>query len=303
MIAEPMPYPNRRKHARVKPKQLATRVRAGEELHIGLGIENISMGGVFVRCNTPLKVGRVVTLELLRPENRKVLAYIRRYESESILCIANLSRFLQAVELDLSKWKGLVPVELFSGNEMPVVGDAPYFLTLGPHSFYWFALQPKATPMISSDGTQAASVPEVRVAGTWEAALTGPGKERLENILLGYVRNRRWFAGKARRLKSAQISEVVPVPGAVGGAYLAWVVITYAEGDPDTYVVPMAHASAAEAPQIRERWPHAAIAWLRTDGEEQRGLLYDALGPPGFAEALLGVIVSQKSMPPNNGTP
>jgi Tfp pilus assembly protein PilZ len=62
-----MSYPNRRKHARVKPKQLATRVRAGQELHIGLGIEDISMGGVFVRCNTPLKVGRVVTLELLRP--------------------------------------------------------------------------------------------------------------------------------------------------------------------------------------------------------------------------------------------
>jgi len=65
------------------------------------------------------------TLELLRPENRKVLAYVRAYESEQILCIANLSRFLQAVELDLSKWKGLVPVELFSGNEMPAIGDAP----------------------------------------------------------------------------------------------------------------------------------------------------------------------------------
>src|SRR5439155_390207 len=96
------------------------------------------------------------SLELLRPENRKILAYVRRYESEQILCIANLSRFLQAVELDLSKWKGLVPVELFSSNEMPMIGDNPYFLTLGPHAFYWFAMQPRAAPNILSDGAQAA---------------------------------------------------------------------------------------------------------------------------------------------------
>jgi maltose alpha-D-glucosyltransferase/alpha-amylase len=242
------------------------------------------------------------TLELLRPENRKVLAYIRRYESEQILCIANLSRFLQAIELDLSKWKGLVPIELFSGNEMPVVGDAPYFLTLGPHAFYWFALQPRATPMLPSDGAQAASVPEIRVAGTWEAALTGVGRERLESILLGYIRNRRWFAGKARRLKSAQISDLIPVPGAVGGAHLAAVVITYAEGDPETYQLPLAYANHAEAPGIIERWPQSAIAWVRTQGDERRGLLYDALGPPAFAEAVLGAIARRRRATANGGT-
>ncbi len=243
------------------------------------------------------------TLELLRPENRKVLAYVRQYESEQILCVANLSRFLQAVELDLSKWKGLVPVELFSSNEMPVVGESPYFLTLGPHSFYWFALQPRATPMLSSDGQQAAaSLPEIRIAGDWESVLVGPGKERLESVLLGYIRNRRWFAGKARRLKSAEISDLIPVPGAVGGAYLAAVVISYAEGDPDTYQLPLAYANPAEAPHIIERWPHSAIAWLRVFGEEGRGLLYDALGPPAFAEAVLGAIARRRRATGTKGT-
>jgi maltose alpha-D-glucosyltransferase / alpha-amylase len=243
------------------------------------------------------------TLELLRPENRKVLAYVRRYESEQILCVANLSRFLQAVELDMSKWKGLVPVELFSSNEMPVVGDAPYFLTLGPHAFYWFSLQPRATPMLSSDGAQAtAALPEIRVAGTWESALTGASKERLEGVLLGYVRNRRWFAGKARRLKSAVISDVIPVPGAVDGAYLTAVVISYAEGDPDTYQLPLAFANQAEAPHILERWPRSAIAWIRIQGEEGRGLLYDALGPPAFAEAVLGAIARRRRATGGKGT-
>jgi len=256
------------------------------------------------------------TLELLRPENRKVLAYVRRYESEQILCIANLSRFLQAVELDLSAWKGLVPVELFSSNEMPVIGDAPYFLTLGPHAFYWFAMQPRAVPSIQSDGAQVAmTLPEVRVTGGWETALVGGAKERLESVLLGYIPQRRWFGGKARRVKSATIADIINVPGAEGYSYLTSVVITYAEGDPDTYMLPIAYANAAEAPQILERWPHSAIAWVRnqggpsgpsghlpTSGEEPRGLLYDALGPPNFAEAMLGAIARRRRAAGGTGT-
>ena len=243
------------------------------------------------------------TLELLRPENRKVLAYVREYESEKILCIANLSRFLQAIELDLSKWKGLVPVELFSSNEMPVVGDNPYFLTMGPHAFYWFAMQPRAAPSIQSDGAQPARVlPEVRVAGGWEAALVGGSKEALEAVLLGYIPQRRWFGGKARRIKTATITDVVSVPGAEGNSYLTSVVIGYAEGDPDTYMLPVAYANAAEAPHILERWPQSAVAWIRNQGEDARGLLYDALGPPNFAEAILGAIARRRRAAGGMGT-
>jgi maltose alpha-D-glucosyltransferase / alpha-amylase len=242
-------------------------------------------------------------LELLRPENRKVLAYVRSYESEQILCVANLSRFLQAVELDLSKWKGLVPVELFSSNEMPVIGDNPYFLTLGPHAFYWFAMQPRAVPNIQSDGAQpvAAALPEVRTTGGWESALVGGAKERLENVLVRYIPARRWFAGKARRIKTATISDVITVPGSEANSYLTSVVIGYAEGDPDTYMLPIAYANAAEAPHVLERWPQSAITWVRNQGEEQRGLLYDALATPNFAEAILGSIARRRRAAAGSG--
>ncbi|HEX9364174.1 MAG TPA: maltose alpha-D-glucosyltransferase [Candidatus Dormibacteraeota bacterium] len=244
------------------------------------------------------------TLELLRPDNRKVLAYVRSYESEQILCVANLSRFLQAVELDLSRWKGLVPVELFSSNEMPVIGENPYFLTLGPHAFYWFAMQPRSAPSVQSDGAQpvAAALPEVRTTGGWEAALEGGSKERLETVLLRYIPQRRWFAGKARRVKSATVSDVVSVPGAESYSYLTSVVIGYADGDPDTYMLPIAYASAAEAPHILERWPNSAIAWIRNQGEEQRGLLYDALATPNFTEAMLGAIARRRRAAGGSGT-
>jgi maltose alpha-D-glucosyltransferase/alpha-amylase len=243
------------------------------------------------------------SLELLRPENRKILAFVRRYESEQILCIANLSRFLQTVDLDLSQWKGLVPVELFGATELPVVGDTPYFLTLGPHSFFWFSLQPRAAPFTLSDAPAAAlALPEITAADGWDSVLVGgSAKERLESILLGYVRQRRWFAGKARRLKSAQIMDAIDVPGADETAYLTTIQVTYRDGDPETYLLPVAYAKPSEAAQILERWPHSAICWLRSDGEE-RGLLHDALGPPGFAESLLAAIARRRRSTGTTGT-
>jgi maltose alpha-D-glucosyltransferase/alpha-amylase len=242
------------------------------------------------------------TLELLRPENRKVLAFVRRYESEQILCIANLSRFLQVVELDLSKFKGLVPVELFGSTELPQVGESPYFLTLGPHSFYWFSMQPKASAQVTYDPHVAATtLPEIRVPLGWESVLDDGPRARLESVLSAYIRNRRWFAGKARKLKSVALTDYVDIRTAEGTAYLTTLVCGYGEGDPDTYLLPIAHANPAESQHVLERWPHAAISWI-TDGDGQRGLLYDALSPPGLSEALLSAMARRRRFSGPKGT-
>ena len=82
------------------------------------------------------------SLEFLHPENLKVLPYIRRTENETLLCVVNLSRFVQCAELDLSAYNGWQPVELIGENRFPPIGELPYFLTLGPHAFYWFRLEP-----------------------------------------------------------------------------------------------------------------------------------------------------------------
>ncbi|MDP9353819.1 MAG: maltose alpha-D-glucosyltransferase [Chloroflexota bacterium] len=84
------------------------------------------------------------SLEFLHPENLKVLPYVRRTENETLLCVVNLSRFVQYAELDLSAFQGWQPVELIGENRFPLIGDLPYFLTLGPHAFYWFRLDPPA---------------------------------------------------------------------------------------------------------------------------------------------------------------
>ena len=80
------------------------------------------------------------TQTFLRPENRRVLAYLREHEGAEILCVANLSRFAQYVELDLSRFAGRTPVELIGRVHFPRIGELPYLLTLGPHDFLWFEL-------------------------------------------------------------------------------------------------------------------------------------------------------------------
>ena len=86
------------------------------------------------------------TLEFLHPDNRQVLAYLREYEGVTILCVANLSRFSQYVELDLRRYDGRVPVELVGHVRFPAIGELPYLLTFGPHGFYWFLLTDGSQP-------------------------------------------------------------------------------------------------------------------------------------------------------------
>jgi maltose alpha-D-glucosyltransferase / alpha-amylase len=93
------------------------------------------------------------SLEFLNPSNRKILAYIRCYEGDQVLCVANLSRFSQPIELDLSSLAGMTPVEMLGYTEFPRIGPEPYRLSLGPYGFFWFELQmtPEARGAATND--------------------------------------------------------------------------------------------------------------------------------------------------------
>jgi maltose alpha-D-glucosyltransferase/alpha-amylase len=81
------------------------------------------------------------SIEFLYPANHRILAYVRKLANETILVVNNLSDTAQAVELDLSPYKGNILIEMFGRNIFPRVGQLPYLLTLGPYSFYWFRLR------------------------------------------------------------------------------------------------------------------------------------------------------------------
>src|ERR1700733_3575023 len=146
------------------------------------------------------------TIEFLSPTNRKVLAYLRRHADEQVLCVANLSRFAQPVDLDLSKLEGMIPVEMIGYVEFPPINSHPYRLTLAPYSFLWLELQ--RTPEQAEIGTSAEEHGLLEVNAGWESLFQGPNRERLESEdFLEYLPKQRWFAGKSRHIKASKIAD------------------------------------------------------------------------------------------------
>ncbi len=242
------------------------------------------------------------SIEFLQAENRKVLAFVRKHEEETILVIANLSRFTQYAELDMSAYKGSTPVELFGWTEFPRIGELPYFLTLGPHAFYWFSLRPP-----QEDGAPSSPAePTVRVLSvgkSWEELLTGRGKSRLEAVLPDYMRGRRWFSGKARTIQNATITEAIELPEGAGGLEirLLLVRIDYLEGESETYFVPLAFVAGKRAERVFLDWPDSVIARLQVQGSQKAAVIYEATANQDFLRMLLDGVTHGKSFKGQTG--
>ncbi|HSJ50971.1 MAG TPA: maltose alpha-D-glucosyltransferase [Actinomycetota bacterium] len=227
------------------------------------------------------------SLEFLFPDNRKILVFLREHEGERILVVVNLARSVQYAELDLSRFKELVPHELFGGTVFPPIGDLPYFLTLGPYSFYWFRLEPQT---VEAELTAPRKPPALDVVGSWQNVFSKRNRVALEEVLPGFLRRARWFGGKARRIKSVEIGETVPVSGNGTrlAAVIAIVTVDYVEGDPETYVLPLGCATPERTAELLEYNPRAVVARLRMrDGERA---LHDAIGEPELPSLLLEAV-------------
>jgi len=237
------------------------------------------------------------SLRFLHPANPKILAFIRQYEDERILVVANLSRFVQGVELDLSELKGLIPVEIFGRSKLPPIREQPYFLTLGPHTFYWFSLETEA--QISGAKT-APSVPALTTTESWENVLERFSKSSLERILPRYLEARRWMGSQAHAILSTEMVASLPFSLDSRKCYFTWVKVNYASGAPETYALPLLFASGEEAKKLQDEFPQAIIAPLSVRGVGD-GVLYDALWNEDLARTLLTSITRQKRSKTTDG--
>jgi len=231
------------------------------------------------------------SVEFLLPENRKVLVFIRRHEDEIILVAANLSRFVSYVELDLSAYKGMVPVELFGHTRFPSIGELPYFLTLGPHAFYWFKLEPPRVFEVRTAG-EGFEPAQLEISGIWDNILQGRARAMLERVLPAYFLTCRWFGGKARQIRSVKSVDAIPAPVDSSTAYFTTWEVQYVGGTPETYLLPLSFASGQAAFELRQANPQAVIAQLKVKekNQETEGILFDALYHMNFCRALLGAV-------------
>jgi maltose alpha-D-glucosyltransferase/alpha-amylase len=230
-------------------------------------------------------------LEFVRTSNRKVLTYVRTYQDERVLCVANLSRTVQPVEIPLSQFHGLTPVEMLGRAEFPRIGEHPYLLTLAPYGFYWFHLEATVVPVAARTvpmPEDRAAFPALFAGVVWDSILDGSMRTIVERqALQAFLARQRWFGGKARPLAAARFADWTTLRRGSYPAFLTIVEAEYRDGARERYALPLAMSSGAEAAAIEERHPEAIVA--RITGA-RKGLLHDGLFDDGVCQLLLGVV-------------
>ena len=230
---------------------------------------------IAVRRSTPV-FGRG-SLTFLRPSNRAVLAYLREYGDEVVLCVANLSRSAQGVELDLTPWKGLVPLEMLSRNRFPPIGEGPFVVTLAPYGFFWFRLCQEV-----SVGDKPVFAPEYATLVLRDhisALLEGRSRQILEReVLPPFLTGRRWFVQESNRPPDAEIVTAMPVDS-TDGDYL-WTIAKTGNGDRYAMMLGVDWT-------VTERDPRSSMIMTKVRRGSREGRLVENCGAPGVIRWLL----------------
>ncbi|MGB7035204.1 MAG: maltose alpha-D-glucosyltransferase [Xanthobacteraceae bacterium] len=233
------------------------------------------------------------TLTFLYPGNRKILAYLRQYGDETLLCVANVAHSPQAVELDLSAFAGRVPVELNAGTVFPPIGELTYLLTLPPFGFYWFVLG-KASDWPAWHTPAPEPLPEfvtVVLRNSLAQALATNAQELIErDTLPQYILKRRWFGMKDRKIEAVRLASVIDIGD--GDQELLVSEVEVKSGDATSrWLLPMSiwwdDDSGAALPN--------RLALARVRRGRRLGLLTDAFSLPAFAHRFVDCLVEGKS--------
>ena len=228
------------------------------------------------------------SFEFIYPGNRKVLAYLRRFETQIVLCVANLARSPQAVELDLRAFATRVPVEMSGGSAFPPIGELPYLLTLPPFGFYWLDLQ--AAESAPSWHTNAPEMLAEYATLVLRRGMPDIGGDLLRNqiehdILPGYLQARRWFAGKGRAIQGVHLQPLATLGEGADAPMLFDVAVRFDDGE-HHYLLPLGIVWERDEVPVLAR--QLALANVRRGA--RIGVLTDAFALPHFARALIELL-------------
>ncbi|MCX5544263.1 maltose alpha-D-glucosyltransferase [Paraburkholderia sp. CNPSo 3076] len=233
-------------------------------------------------------------IRFLRPANRKILAYLREMPGEApILCVANLSRAPQAVELDLSEFAGMSPVEMTADSVFPAVGQLPYLLTFPPYGFLWFLLSAGDQRPSWSQPTSE-QLPEF-VTVVIREGQTGATPENVRllesEVLPSWLSRRRWFASKDKPLRAVRLAALTTIYGA--GFAFTEIEAELADGTSERYVLPIAITWGTEITTPL----HIQLALSRVRRGRTVGYLTDAFSLPWFAYGVLRKLRERAAVP------
>jgi maltose alpha-D-glucosyltransferase/alpha-amylase len=226
------------------------------------------------------------SLSFIRPTNRSVLVYVRQYEDEVLVCVANLSRSAQAAEIDLSPWRGRRPLELLGRTSFPVIGENSYLVTLAPYGFFWLQLCE-----LSETAAAVPIAPEFEtlvVTSGWKSLMQGRSRTVLErDVLPAFLASRRWFSERGNKSIATRIAGSLPLPPSEAELGMA-LIEAGGRARPATYLLPLAIRWTRLE---RERHSPVALAAVRRGARE--GTLLDAAADASF----IGFILDQLRRP------
>jgi maltose alpha-D-glucosyltransferase/alpha-amylase len=224
------------------------------------------------------------TLTFIRPANRAVLAYVRQLDNDAILCVANISRSAQAVELDMSAWKGRVPQEMLGRTNFPRIGELPYLVTLPPYGFFWFALNTDAKS--EPQKILPREITTLVLGHGWENALSSWTRRTFEaEVLPSFMPERRWFADKDSRTVSTKVSAAIPIEHD-GGRIAAVIVESTSRQGVSRYFLPLTVKWSRYT--AIDKSPATILSAVRRGASE--GTLLDATAEPDFISVALNNI-------------
>jgi maltose alpha-D-glucosyltransferase/alpha-amylase len=240
-------------------------------------------------------------LRFLRPGNRRIIAYLREDAEETMLCVANLGRAAEPVELDLARFKGRVPVEMLGATAFPPIGELPYLLTLPGHSFYWFLLTEEAeAPHWHEERLPVLSLPVLVLPEGWLSLQRGratrePVSQRAlavleQEILPVFLPTRRWFAAKGIGIASVRVEECAE--------WRHWLLtrlrVRLADGEVQDYFLPLSQRADEDTEAVGAVW---AAALCKVRRHATPGLLYDAFEDESFVRALVQAMAQGEAVP------
>jgi maltose alpha-D-glucosyltransferase/alpha-amylase len=235
------------------------------------------------------------SLEFLFPENPKVLVFLRRTQDETILVVVNLSRFAQPAELDLAKFSGCVPMELFSRNRFPAIRKSRYLLTLGPHAHYWFVVQ---SPSAASRARKRVRTPTIAAPPALSELLSGSSRHDLERTILpSYLIGCRWFGAKARTIRELRIIDDPLISPHPGGPRHVVIEVNYTEGAAEFYTLPLQVARDENSQRISREAQHAVIATFT----DSNAILHDATFDSDYRAEIYRIIREQRRLRARRG--
>jgi maltose alpha-D-glucosyltransferase/alpha-amylase len=233
------------------------------------------------------------SIEFLEPENPHVLAYLREHEGDAVLVVNNLSEQAQAVRLDLARFAGRTPVEMLGNTPFLPIDATPYALTLSPYGFFWFALR-----TLKAGEEEDEPLPPEEWTRREAALLESP--QALAALAGGiphdWLLRQRWFRGKARDIARVELHDhAVVQPPRGGRTVLSLLRVSYSEGEPETYLLPVAFGPAAQPGSEPE-----ALMTHGAEGGEVR--VYEALADRRSPRALLEVMREERTVPTAAGS-